>query len=227
MKKEKKKEPEAPQVLWHEENRTLTLEGEPVLDYALSWPELADAGRGGRRISRYYARLAQSWRLRWQRELYWRACLALSQHRAASRPFQPWHACLRGEVTAQEEDLLSLRLEGEEVCGGSRACRACFGDVWRLCDGAPCSLKEVLGGQRRWKRPLLSQLTELGDSRRAAGDCFLDPDWAQKARRLLPEENFCLLPGGLELFFPQCTIAPAAEGVVCFRMPRPGAAECS
>ena len=77
------------------------------------------------------------------------------------------------------------------------------------------------------ERPLLSQLTELGDSRRAAGDCFLDPDWDKKARRLLPEENFCLLSGGLELFFPQCTIAPAAEGVVCFLMPRPGAAECS
>ena len=88
MKKEKKKEPEAPQVLWHEENRTLTLEGEPVLDYALSWPELADAGRGGRRISRYYARLAQSWRLRWQREVYWKACIQLADRRAAARPLR-------------------------------------------------------------------------------------------------------------------------------------------
>ena len=53
------------QVSWSREERTLTLEGEPVLTYALSWPAVENAGLGGRWISCYYARLAGSWRRRW------------------------------------------------------------------------------------------------------------------------------------------------------------------
>ena len=53
------------QVLWTEERRTLTLCSEPVLEYTLSWPRVEGAGLGGRWISGYYARLAQSWRRRW------------------------------------------------------------------------------------------------------------------------------------------------------------------
>ena len=32
------------QVIWKEEKRTLYLEGEPVLTYTLSWPQLEGAG---------------------------------------------------------------------------------------------------------------------------------------------------------------------------------------
>ena len=65
-------------VIWEEETRVLTLEGEPVLKYALSWPRVEGAGLGGRWIGRYYVRLADQWRRRWEREVYWRACLELA-----------------------------------------------------------------------------------------------------------------------------------------------------
>ena len=48
-------------VIWNEERRSLTLEGEPGLRYVLSWPQVEGAGLGGRWISRYYLRLAGSW----------------------------------------------------------------------------------------------------------------------------------------------------------------------
>ena len=35
-----------PEVLWHEERETLTLDGEPVLEYALAWPEITGASAG-------------------------------------------------------------------------------------------------------------------------------------------------------------------------------------
>ena len=70
--------PDVVLVNWQEEERNLTLEGETVLQYRLSWPQLEGAGRAGARVSRYYARLAEAWRARWGRELYWRACLALA-----------------------------------------------------------------------------------------------------------------------------------------------------
>ena len=55
------------QVVWEEEEQTLTLEGEPVLTYKLAWPQVEGAGLGGRWISRFYTRQADSWRRRWRR----------------------------------------------------------------------------------------------------------------------------------------------------------------
>ena len=46
-------------VIWESEERTLTLEGEPVLEFSLSWPCVEGGGLGGRWIGRYYAWLAR------------------------------------------------------------------------------------------------------------------------------------------------------------------------
>ena len=41
------KREQAVQVNWKEMHRTLTLEGEPILEYVLYWPEVAGGGLGG------------------------------------------------------------------------------------------------------------------------------------------------------------------------------------
>lgn len=220
--KERKQPEDRPEVVWHEEHQTLTLEGEPVLEYALSWPEVVKGGLGGRWISRYYAHMAKTWRLRWRREIYWKACLELAERRASSRPFAPWSGRLWGEVALLEGGRLSLRLEGEEVRGDGKPCRVRWGDVWNVREGAPCPLKSFFQGERGWKRRLLTQIIQQGRDRRQAGDCFLDQDWEQKVRRQLPEQDFCLTPEGLEFPFPQGAFAPAAEGTPVFCIPLPG-----
>lgn len=210
----------APEVIWHQEASTLTLEGEPVLKYSLSWPEVTGAGPGGCWISRYYARLAKSWRLRWRREMYWRACLSLAGQRAASRPFTPWSCRLAGEVALWQDDLLSLRLEGEEIRGDGKASRVRWGDVWKVKDGAPCPPGELFAQKRGWRRYVLNQIRAQGGARQAAGDLVLDPDWKVRVKRALPTHGLCLTEAGVEAAFPQCTIAPAAEGTPIFVIPR-------
>ena len=118
------KREQAVQVNWKEKHRTLTLEGEPVLEYVLYWPEVAGGGLGGAWITRYYARLARSWQRRWDREVYWKACLELGQRRQNARPFTPWQGELRGEVTGWRQgcsacDLPAGRPEGT---GGLTGC---------------------------------------------------------------------------------------------------------
>ena len=210
----------APEVVWQREERTLTLEGEPVLAYSLSWPQVTGAGIGGRWISRYYGRLARAWRQRWQRELYLKACLSLADRRAASRPFTPWSCRLAGEVTLCRDGLLSLRLEGEEARGDGKASRVRWGDVWKAREGAPCPPGELFPKKRGWKRGLLTQITAQGRARQQAGDWFPDPDWEQKLRRVLPGDGLCLTEEGVEAAFPQCSIAPALEGTPVFVVPR-------
>lgn len=209
-----------PQVVWQREERTLTLEGEPVLAYSLTWPQVNGGGLGGFWISRYYARLAGAWRLRWQRELYWKACLAWAAKRAASRPFTPWSCRMAGEVALCRDGLLSLRLEGEEVREDGKTSRVRWGDVWKVREGAPCLPGELFGEKKGWKRTILSQITGQGRARQQAGDWFPDPDWEKKLRRALPADGLCLTEQGVEAAFPQCTIAPAAEGTPVFVIAR-------
>lgn len=209
-----------PQVVWQREERALTLEGEPVLTYSLSWPRITGAGAGGLWISRYYARLARAWRLRWQRELYWRACLALAGRRAASRPFTPWSCRLAGEVALDRDGLLSLRLEGEEVRDDGRASRVRWGDVWRVREGAPCLPGELFQEKKGWRRSLTRELLAQGLARQQAGDWCPDPDWRKRLRRALPADGLCLTEQGVEAALPQCTVAPAAEGTPVFTLPR-------
>lgn len=205
-------------VDWQEECRTLTLEGEPVLEYTLKWPEVSGAGLGGRWISRYYARLARSWRERWEREVYWKACLELGERRERARPFTPWQGELSGEVALLEGGLLSLRFTGWETRGDGRPNRVRWGDVWKVYTGAPCSLKAFEGKRRGWKKRVWEELIRQGEARRSGGDLFLDGDWVKKARASRPLEGWCLTGEGIEVSLPQGVAGPEAEGCPVFTL---------
>lgn len=206
------KEPK--RVVWNREERALTLEGEPVLTYSLAWPQVEGAGLGGKWISRYYARLAKNWRRRWEREVYWLACLELAARREGAKPFTPWRGELAGETVLLRDDLLSLRFTGLEDRGNGRPARVRWGDVWNLREGAPKPLGELL--EKGWRGRLWRSVARQGEERRRSGDCFLDGDWLQKAKKARPLRSWCLTEEGVELSLPQCAAAPAAEGCPAF-----------
>lgn len=203
-------------VIWEEDARTLTLSGEPVLTYTLRWPRLEGAGLGGWWISRYYARLAGQWRRRWEREVYWTACLELAARREAAKPFTPWTGELTGETALLQDGTLSLRFFGSEVRGDGRPARVRWGDVWTVREGAPRLLRSLFQGEKGWKNRLWQQIVRQGEERRQAGDCFLDGDWAKKAKKVRPLRGWCLTQEGVEVALPQCSAAPAAEGCPVF-----------
>lgn len=207
------------QVVWQEERRVMTLEGEPVLEFSLLWPQVEGGGLGGRWISKYYARLARSWRQRWEREVYWLACLELAARREAARPFVPWRGELRGETALLQGGALSLRFYGSEVRGDGRPARVRWGDVWTVREGAPKPLGSLFPGERGWRGRLWQKLVRQGEERRQAGDCFLDGDWVGKARAARPLRGWCLTEEGVEVSLPQCAAAPAAEGCPVFSLP--------
>ena len=79
------------------------------------------------------------------------------------------------------------------------------------------------------KNELVAHIRKLSGSRsarRAAGDCLLDPGWERPARKNLPQWDYCLNQETAEFAYPQCVIAPAAEGTPVFQVPlRPADAE--
>lgn len=207
------------QVTWQEERRTLTLEGEPVLTYILAWPQIDGGGLGGRWINRYYAHLAKNWRQRWEREVYWLACLELAARREAARPFTPWSGELRGETSLLQDGVLSLRFHGCEVRGDGRPARVRWGDVWTVREGAPRPLRTLFPGEKGWKSRLWQSIVRQGEARRQSGDCFLDGDWVKKAKAARPLRDLCLTEEGVEVALPQCAAAPAVEGCPVFLIP--------
>lgn len=213
------------EILWREEKKTLTLDGETVLEYCLRWPRVEGSGRGAGRLSRGYEAMADRWRRRWKRKVYCQACLQLAACRAQARPFTPWRCALEGEVTLEEENRLGLKLQAWEERGDGRPCRVCWGDAWKVREGAPLLLREVLPRKRGWKKALCRQLTEQGEQLQRTGGCFLNPGWQSRVRALLPGEDYCLYSDRVEFPFPQCTLAPAVEGTPILWVSRPEKAE--
>ena len=140
-----------------------------------------------------------------------------------SRVFRPWQAGLTGEVAMEGADLLSIRMELREVRGDGRPLLSCSGVTWDWKAGAPVPLGMLLPERSR-RRQLLEGIRQAGEGELRSGSCLLDPDWKEMARRDFRASRFCLRPEGIELFYPQCSLAPAVEGVPSFRVPLAGAA---
>jgi len=214
------KEDNCPELVWEEEHKVLTLEGQPVLEYTLCWPQLKNPKGLSRRLNWYYARLARQWRLRWQREVYWQACLDLVQQLQESRPFTPWTGKLTGEVTLWKDGLLSLSLSGEESRGNKKPCRVRWGDTWEIKEGAPCPPARFFENGTRWKKELVPRLIDEGRNMEKGGEHFFDSDWESRLPRWLTRAEVWLTEERMEWAFPPCAISPAAEGVPLFSIPR-------
>lgn len=220
MKKKAEEQKNAVKLTFIEKKRILTAEGEPTLSYELRCPKLeGNAGALGR-IDRYYRKTEAVWEKRWKDQLYRQACKELSARRAVSRQFTPWQCQLTGEVTKNDGVLLALRMEVREIRGDGRPCLLCWGDVWDMSTGAPCTVRDLWGGGKSWKRDIIAQVLEQGSQRQKTGDCFLDAGWEKEVSRLLRGAEPGLTKDGLEFYLPQCAVTPPAEGIPTFTVRR-------
>lgn len=211
--------PQSWQVVWKKEEKKLKLRGEPVLSLALSWPEIQRGGRGGRRVSQYYRQVVQTWRKRWEKELYCRACLDLSACQEEGRAFRTWSARLEGQVTFQNEETLSVVMDAWEDWGDGRPLQVRTADIWTLPDGRPlakgrCWPERGSGGSclRSWQ-----SRGGAAEKRRLFPGCGL----CQKLPKALSWHRCARTQEGMEYYIPQGVLAVPVEGVVTFQAPVP------
>ena len=195
--------------------QVLKQDGEPVLLLSIRRPDFPEERRATRRLQRYYRRLVDTWKARWEQALFPLACQALSQAREQSRPFQPWTASLDYAVTLEDEDRLSLRLEVLEQCPTQRPARVWCGDTWNKHTGTPVLLRGLLPvGTTR--RDLTDLLAQQAAQRLAGGESMLYEDVEYRAKVSFSPERFFLTQEGLVIFYPMLALGPAAEGVPAF-----------
>lgn len=203
------------------EERTLTLEEEPVLTLSLRAPALEGDTPGLRRIGRCFARQARAWRTRWEGELYAGACAALTEARAQSRPFTPWTAELDFTVTCNGGGVLSLRADAAERHGTARPLLVRSGETWDLSSGTPIPLSALFPPRTRWRKQLLAAVEEQCARRASSGEFLFYEDWPRRVAADFDPDHFYLTGDALVLFYPLHTLCPAAEGIPEFSLPRP------
>ncbi len=203
--------------LW---KQILKSDGEPVLSLSLHTPELAAEGRGPEHISRYYTKLTDIWKARWEHTLFPAACAALAAAREVSRPFQPWSATLDYRVTLEDDRLLSIYVDATERSDG-RPMTVRTADTWEIKTGFPHLLPDFLPKSPLWRRSLLTELTSQAETQLQHGESFFYQDAAQRLRRSFSSKRFYLTDRHLAIFFPMLSLAPAAEGIPVFLLPYP------
>lgn len=219
MKREEKNASDT-QLLWKQNCKTLTLTGESVLELSLSWPE--PEGKKLKGVRKYYQALQQRFQRKWESELYLRACMALVEKRDQSRVFTPWQASLSGEVTNQNEKYFSITMTARERHGDHRLLEYRWGDVWYQEDGCPMQVKECFSDQKRWRKTFLTAIAAAGADLQEHGVC-LDKDGIKRLHKCISPHNFALTEQEIIFYCPQCTVAPAVEGTLEFRIPKSNA----
>ena len=188
-------------------------EGDTVLlTVKARWPRLEGEGPGFRRVNRYYEALADRWKKRWSGPL-------LADAKAAMGPeTPPWKASLDFTVTLLENELFSLYWEAAEDIGARRPRRVRQGDVWRLPQGVPLTLRELLPTRRWWRGPVLEEVRRQIGERLNTGEAVFYEEWPSLASRKFSPGRFYLTADGPAVFYPVESIAPAMEGFPAFSL---------
>lgn len=183
---------------------------ETLLTLQARWPRLEGDWPGARRINRYYEALADRWKRRWEGPLL---AQARSEREAGSRP---WEVRLDYTLTLLRQDCLSLYWEVSEDVGRRRPRRIRQGDVWRLPQGLPVTLRELLPPRRWWRGPVLEEIRRQIGERIQAGEALFLEDWPSLVSRKFSPGRFYLTAEGPVIFYPVESIAPALEGFPTF-----------
>ena len=197
-------------------------DGEEVLTLSIRRPAFPNTGKTAR-MERYFARIAQQWRSRWETLLFPEACQALADAREASKPFVPWKAELDYTVTLWHSPLLSLRLDTVETGPNPRPMQIRMGETWDCERGYPRTLRSFFPAKaHRWRKNLLDSIREQAAQRLAAGESLLDPDCAQIMERSFDPDRYYLTEEGIAVFYPLYILGAYAEGIPVFTVPIPG-----
>ena len=210
------KQVQRPQVEVVREDWQLTLQGETVLVCQLTYPRWDGRSRGVRAMNRYYQRVAETWKRRWNRELYLQACLDLAGHSGTGHPFQPWQAQVETFVTLERGPLVSLWQEGRERPGRQVPFVVRRGDTWNVETGAPVMLSSFFGGERGWRKRVVNQLTQQAQKRLERGDSLLFQTCATLTKTQFDPTRFWVEEDGLRIFYPPEILGSRVEGTVTF-----------
>ena len=170
--------------------------------------------RPSRFFNSYYRRCYRFFEERCRRDWFPAAQEAFRHALESAAPIPQWQARLDADVTLQQAQLVSLRLDTVLVTEAKQQ-RFLQGDLWDLRTGLPLALSDCFPPRSRWRRRLLRHAADSIQAQEA----HFHPAWRQALPRAFRPRNFYLTEEGLCFFFPPGTIAPASAGCPTFCLP--------
>lgn len=198
--------------------RVLKAEGESVLSLSLRRPDLSGGNRALRRIGRYYEKLGDAWKTRWETVLPQEATAALRTAREESRPFQPWAAALDFVVTREGDGLLSLYLDASERGPTPQPAIVRSADTWDIKSGSPRALTAFLPPALHKQRALMTELKRQAAAQLGSGESLFFQDVASRIESAFSPRRFYLSESGPVLFYPMLSLGSAAERIPFFQI---------
>ncbi|MDR0857685.1 MAG: RsiV family protein [Oscillospiraceae bacterium] len=175
--------------LWREEERV-------VLTVAIEFPLFAGTSKAIRRINKYYSQ---------RNSKFIELC-----KRSLMKFCDGTEAALQSRVVFADENYISI-VSDTGFSGHAESSRTA--DVWRVSDGIPVLLRDLLPGkaERELRKFAASELTR----RLNIDPALYYPDVEKRAGRHFSAENFYISADGkITLFYQQNTVAPRSCGFV-------------
>lgn len=197
-------------------SHTMRYDGAPVLLLTIHRPAFPDTGKTAR-LERYFSRLEQQWKQRWETVLYPKACHAKNDAAKNGCIFLPWQAKLNYQITLWHPPRISLRLDAEESALSGIPDLFCMGETWDCSAGYPCPLRSFFPPKAvHWRKILLDEIRSSAEQHLTSGESLLDPNCTQIMERTFDPDRFYLTEEGGVIFYPQGILGSRAEGIPTF-----------
>lgn len=209
--------------MWKSQHWTQTLEheGEPVLSLSQALPLPVEERRPDPPDGTVLPASGRALEKPLGRRPLPRACAALQEARAGSRPFLPWEAELVYHVTLECDGLSSLYVDVTERQNGTRPLTVRTAETWELRSGTPKTLSEFFPPRLFWKKPIIEALQRQALDRLQGGESLLFEDVETRVASYFSAKRFYLTEEGLSLFYPMWSLGSPAEGIPVFLLPLP------
>lgn len=198
---------------------TLFFNGEPLLNYRITYPLLPSGGSGMKSIQENLRYRNQSYLQHVRNTLFGLAVHQYLLCRAAESPFMPFVANRSYVVTQNNDKTFSAYENTLEYTGGLYTSQEQQGMTYEKPTGEAVRLQSLFLPSAAYKKLLISSIIyAIAEEIDQGGDYFQE-DWLQLAAAHFHEENYYLLPDAVVVFYQEDTIAEPVAGIFSFRIP--------
>lgn len=181
---------------------------EEQLQWQVKLPLFTGSKKAVKRLERYYQRVETVWKKRWEEVILPQYSTEVPEGKAL------WALSLEGEFVELEDNICSVALTVVEKTRKKVKDIYFFADLWQ--DGIPILEKQRSPFIGHKKKEIIDEIQRQAQEREYF---FFLEDYLDQIKQYFSYENVYFQQEGVEVFFPQGTIAREIEGVAKFFLP--------
>lgn len=194
-------------------------EGEILVKYNISYPEIESKNSFGKVFCGFYSMMAKRFESFAKTRLYREAL----RYRQLENEFRPFGAVLRYVCAFSDENVISIVTDAYVYCGGDKTESKRLSQNWDMKTGRLLLFEDFFTSED--KEHILTGIKSEGRMREKAGlSCFFK-DYEKKLKSGFSKNDFYLTPKGYGFFYPAGFLSDSKETEVFFLLGFKGSGE--